>query len=185
VDDLASFVADMELSTGSLDGEANGVAERVAEFVPLNRRQSSGNSPLDPAELERWAELREQLEYHFSTSNPPLDATCRRVLRVPTDLKACCSGDAVAVLHNLSECGAFVESSQQLTPGASLELEIDPGGGEPPLHLAAIVKWERELPNMDGPAGVGVEFVNLEDGDSPALGRLVDSLLAAASPHRD
>lgn len=188
MDDLESFVADMELTTGAKDGGADGVAALVSEYAPLNRRRSSGNPRLSPAETERWEELREHLEYHFSLSNPPLGATKRRVLRIPTDLKVrfrdSISGDAVAVLQNLSECGAFVESTQRLAPGGTIDLEIDAGGGEPPLILTAVVRWERELPNMDGPAGAGVEFENLEDGDYAVLERMVESQLAAARPRR-
>lgn len=154
----------------------SGVPALVAEFAPLNRRRVRGDPPLSPAEVERWEELRELLEYEFGSANPPLGGSRRRALRIPSPLKLRIAGgqDPVCTVCNLSENGAFIETSESPEPGSVLELEIDPGSGEPPLRLEAVVRWGRELPNMDGPAGVGVEFQNVEDGDFVALERLVD-----------
>ena len=93
----------------------------VAEFVPLNRRRVRGNPPLSVAELERWTELRELLEYEFGTANPPLAGTRRRALRVPTHLKVRTSGrgDAVSNLRDVSEGGAFIETSEIAGAGHS------------------------------------------------------------------
>ena len=153
----------------------------VAEFVPLNRRRVRGDPPLSLAEIGRWEDLRERLEYELGSSSPPLAGSHRRTLRVPTDLKVCTAGRAEAVsnLLNVCEGGAFIETAEMLEPGTRLALEIDPGNGESPLRLDAVVKWGREISNMDGPAGVGIEFQNLEDGDFAALERLVDHVLAA------
>jgi uncharacterized protein (TIGR02266 family) len=153
----------------------------VAEFVPLNRRRVCGEPPLSVAEIERWVELREWLEYELGSSNPPLAGTHRRTLRVPTHLKVRTAGrgEAVSNLRNVSEGGAFVEMAEPLEPGTPLALEIDPGNGESPLRLGAVVRWNREIGNMDGPAGVGIEFQNVEDGDFAALERLVDHVLGA------
>jgi hypothetical protein len=159
----------------------SGVPALVAEFAPLNRRRVRGAPPLSMAEAERWTELRELLEYEFGAANPPLAGSRRRALRVPSHLKLRIAGgrDPVCSFCNFSENGAFVETSESPEPGTALELEIDPGNGEPLLRLEAVVRWGRELPNMDGPAGVGVEFQNLEDGDFVALERLVDQALEA------
>ena len=42
------------------------------------------------------------------------------------------------------------------------------------------MRWGREIGNMDGPAGVGVEFENVEDGDFAVLERIVDRALGSA-----
>ena len=187
MDDLESFVAEMESSAAQPASGAREFRSLVAEYLPLNRRRTHGDPPLAPAELEAWTELREVLEYHLGSANPPLGGSRRRSLRVPTDLKVRISerGEAVASLHDLSEDGAFIESRESQEPGSRLALEIDPGSGEPLLRLDAVVRWGRELPNMDGPAGVGVEFLNVEDGDFAALGRLVEAALLALGRSAD
>jgi hypothetical protein len=128
VDELGKIVGESESSTPDLPAI-------VAEFVPLNRRRVHGNPPLSVAELERWTELRELLEYEFGSASPPLAGSRRCQLRVPTHLKVRTSnsGGAVSNLRNVSEAGAFIETSAILAPGTRLELEIDPGEGEPPL----------------------------------------------------
>jgi len=175
-EDLGSIFEEPEESSGS------DLPALVAEFVPLNRRRVHGAPPLSVPELERWTELRELLEYEFGSANPPLAGTRRRTLRVPTQLKVCTSGggDEVSNLREISEGGAFLETSKPLEPGTPLELEIDPGNGEAPVRLEAVVRWGREIGNMNGPGGVGVEFQNVEDGDFAAIERLVDQSLAAA-----
>lgn len=159
---------------------SNGLLALVEEYLPLNRRRIGGDPPLAPAEVERWEEMREIFEYTFGSANPPLRGTRRRALRVPTQLKVRLGAEAVADLHNLSECGAFIATADRIDPTAALTLELDPGNGEPPLQVGGVVKWCRELSNMNGPAGAGVEFADLEDGDFAALARLVESALVAA-----
>jgi uncharacterized protein (TIGR02266 family) len=184
--DLDSFID--ELGTIVEEGEPSkpALTALVAEFVPLNRRRVRGDPPLSVGELERWMELRELLEYEFGNANPPLAGSRRRQLRVPSHLKVRTSGAAEAVsnMRDVSEGGAFIETSEILEPGTPLRLEIDPGNGEPSLQLDAVVRWGREIGNMDGPAGVGVEFENVEDEDFAAIERIVDRALDAAGSDR-
>ena len=180
--DLDSFIDEMGSIMEELESSTPDLPALVAEFVPLNRRRIHGNPPLSVAELERWMELREFLEYQFGSNNPPLAGSRRRALRVPTHLKVNTSGrgDSVSNLHDISEDGAFIETSEPLEPGTPLKLEIDPGDGKPPLQVDAVVRWSRDIANMDGPAGVGVEFENVEDEDFAALESIVDRALDAA-----
>jgi uncharacterized protein (TIGR02266 family) len=182
VGDLDSFIDELGTMVEEPESSTSDLRTLVKEFVPLNRRRVRGDPPLSVGELERWAELRELLEYQFGSSNPPLAGSRRRQLRVPTHLKVRASGggEAVSNLHDVSEGGAFIETSEILEPGTLLKLEIDPGNGEPPVELDAVVRWGREIGNMDGPAGVGVEFENVEDGDFAVLERIVDRALDSA-----
>jgi uncharacterized protein (TIGR02266 family) len=186
VGDLDSFIDELGEIEEELESSTLNLPALVAEFVPLNRRRVHGDPPLSVAELERWMELRELLEYEFGSANPPLGGTRRRQLRVPTHLKVRTAGrgDAVSNLCDVSEGGAFIETSEMLAPGTPLKLEIDPGNGEPPLQLDAVVKWGREISNMDGSAGVGVEFENIEDGDFAVLEAIVDRALDSVSRDR-
>jgi uncharacterized protein (TIGR02266 family) len=153
------------------------VAELVAEFVPLNRRRVHGDPPLSVIEMQRWAELRDLLAYAFGHKPPPTGPS-ERPLRVPTQLKVRYgSGGATAILRNLSEGGLFVESPSLLDPGTPLRLEIDPGNGQTPIGLDGVVVWCREFSNLDGPAGFGVRFQNLEAEAFTSLIRVIERVL--------
>jgi uncharacterized protein (TIGR02266 family) len=194
-EELESLVAEAESSAPDPPGpvaepelasSAAALPTLVAEFVPLNRRRVRGDPPLAVAELERWMELRELLEYTFGSGNPPLAGSRRRQLRVPSHLKVRTRGrgDSVANLHDISAGGAFIETSEVLDPGTPLKLEIDPGDGEASLQLDAMVRWGRDIANMDGPAGVGVEFQDIDDDVFDAIERLVERALGDAG-HRE
>jgi uncharacterized protein (TIGR02266 family) len=153
----------------------------VAEFLPLDRRRVKGDPQLLPAEEERLRELREWFDYEFGSGNPPLGGSQRRSLRVPANLKVSVSGAATeaATLHNLSSDGAFLETPDVLAPEARLTLAIEREGGAPPVSVAATVRWVREIGHMDGPAGVGVEFVDFDDDDFLTFEQLVPRCLEA------
>ena len=167
------------------DGQdpANSIAQQVAEFTPLNRRRVRGNPELEAAELARWTELRELLEYAFGSVSPPLGAANRLAFRVSSQLKARLSaaGESIATVSNLSEKGGFIEIEAPPAPGTSLSLEIETGGSGPVVNVEACVKWSREIGNMDGPAGAGVEFTAIEDRDIALLERIVEQLLVLAA----
>jgi hypothetical protein len=169
-----------EVSAEDVPEPAFDVSAQVQEFAPLNRRRMRGQPALDLAESERWLELREQLEYAFGSASPPLAGSQRRTVRVPARVKVHLAGSAesLATLRNLSEHGAFIELEQPLTPDSTLSLEIEAGSGGPVVNVEACVKWSREIANMDGPAGMGVEFTAIEDSDADVLAAIVDRSLA-------
>jgi Tfp pilus assembly protein PilZ len=152
----------------------------VGEFLTLDHRGVHGDPPLEGFERERLVELHDLLAYEFGAASPPLAGSRRRALRVPTQLKVNTGGgEAVANLCSLSHGGAFIETADLLAPGTSMQLAIDSGNGDPPLQVAASVKWTREIANLDGPAGVGVEFEGIEDDDFIAIEKLVARALYA------
>ncbi|MGH0028507.1 MAG: PilZ domain-containing protein [Myxococcota bacterium] len=158
------------------------IAELVFEFVPLNRRRVQGDPPLSVLELERWSELRDHLAYEFGHSPPVGPARQPRHLRVPTHLKVRyeCDGEQSAQIENLSEGGLFVRCSEPLAAGTPLRLEIEVASGAP-LRLDATVVHSRELENLDGPAGFGVEFLDLEADDHVRLVELLEAALSEVS----
>jgi len=177
----ASSVDPIVLPEVASDGQdpADSIAQQVAEFTPLNRRRVRGNPEFEPAELARWTELRELLDYAFGSLSPPLGAANRLAFRVSSQLKVRLSG--IATVSNLSEKGGFIEIEAPPAPGTSLSLEIETGGSGPVLNVEACVKWNREIGNMDGPAGAGVEFTAIEDRDIALLERIVEQLLVLAA----
>jgi len=153
------------------------LSQLVAEFVPLNRRRLAGNPPLTVIDLQRWSELRELLAYEFGNTTP-IGASVERALRVPSHLKVSYGEEgAESVLSNLSEGGVFVCCEKPLPAGTPLRLEIDPGHGESPIQVDAVVAWNRELANRDGQAGIGVAFQELGAAEASAIGQLVERAL--------
>jgi uncharacterized protein (TIGR02266 family) len=157
--------------------------EWVAEFVPLNRRRLSGGPSLSVAELRRWGELRELLSWELGLA-PPSSVGAERPLRVPSHLKLHFGnlGEKIGLLGNVSEGGFFIETERPLRPGTPLQIELDPGDGEAPLDLSAVVVWDRNVPGEDGPAGFGVQFRNLHAEDLARLARLVERALGELLP---
>lgn len=158
------------------------IADLVAEFVPLNRRRVQGDPPLSVLELERWSELRDQLAYEFGHAPPVGPAKQPRHLRVPTHLKVRYGGGAehAASVENLSEGGLFVRCSEPLAPGTPLCLELE-SDTEPLLRLDAEVVHSREYDNLDGPAGFGVAFQDMDADVREGIVRLIEGALAQAA----
>jgi len=175
VEDLDSIFDEPAADSAPADEPGRGVAAKVAEFLPLDRRRVHGDPPLTPEEEGSLRDLREWFEYEFGVGNPPLAGSQRRSLRVPTNLKVSVSGAATGDAHlcNLSSDGAFVETSDPLALESRITLAIEGDGGAPPIAVEATVQWVREIGNMDGTAGVGVAFVDLDDDGFLALEELV------------
>ena len=94
---------------------------------------------------------------------------------MPTHLKVRYGyGGDEGVVHNVSEGGVFIQTEQPLATGTPLRLAIDPGDGEASLELDAVVRWVREIGNMDGPAGFGVAFENVGAAEAVAIGERIE-----------
>ena len=106
----------------------------------------------------------------FEPPAPPLGnfVIPRRYARIPLDspLRAQIGGPqmTMARVKTISLGGAFVESSNRLSPGDSIQLEIRAGLRK--IHFTAIVR------NV-GPNGNGVEFVHMKDEDRERLRKLI------------
>jgi uncharacterized protein (TIGR02266 family) len=79
----------------------------------------------------------------------------------------------VAYSVNLSRGGIFLETEAEVPIGYSVALKLAvPGSG--PVALSGQVAWRRGRDSVDGPPGLGVEFVALAD----ELGGIIDRLVA-------
>ena len=98
----------------------------------------------------------------------------RRHARIPLEspLRAQISGPqmTMARIKTISLGGAFLESSNRLSPGDSIQLEIRSGLRK--IHFTAVVR------NV-GPNGNGVEFVHMKDEDRERLRKLVQKHMPA------
>jgi len=112
----------------------------------------------------------------FEPAAPPLGnfVIPRRYARIPLEspLRAQIGAQqtmSMARIKTISLGGAFVESSNRLNPGDSIQLEIRSGLRK--IHSTAIVR------NV-GPNGNGVEFVHMKDEDRERLRKLVQKYLS-------
>jgi len=78
----------------------------------------------------------------------------------------------IAYSVNLSRGGLFLETQHDLPVGTPLELSFSiPGSGD--VGLAGHVAWRRGPESPEGPAGLGVEFVDITAQLSAVIDRLV------------
>lgn len=79
------------------------------------------------------------------------------------------------ITNNVSEGGVFVASERLLAKGTVLDLEFSVPDGGPPVRTTGVVRWLREdLESIDGPPGMGVQFVELDDRARVRLERFVE-----------
>lgn len=97
----------------------------------------------------------------------------RRYLRKPVEVKfKADDGSGVGALYfdsgDLSIGGAFLKSDLLMEDGEELSLEfIVPGRGQ--VRTQARVEWTRRFPEEDAPAGMGVQFLDLDEESKEAL----------------
>ena len=74
------------------------------------------------------------------------------------------------ITNNISQGGVFVATPELLGKGTVLDLEFSIPDGGPPIRTTGVVRWLREnLEDIEGPPGMGVQFVELAE---PAKRRL-------------
>jgi uncharacterized protein (TIGR02266 family) len=81
-----------------------------------------------------------------------------------------------ADVPNLGQGGLFLQTDSPLPVGKRLSLEIHVIGQPAPWSALARVVWARWLAGDEGPAGMGVKLIDVEDEVSEAIGRLVERL---------
>ena len=167
---------------GTLDSSAEEVdpARLVQEFLPLNRRRTHGDPPLELDELARWEELREGLEVALGMPPPPPGECRRRSLRVRTHLKVLVTNhlaQELLLVHDLSEHGVFLRTQRPSAPGSLLRVELRGRSGAP-IELEGSVVWTRKIGEGQGPPGMAVSFHALSDWDRAALAELVEATLS-------
>ena len=80
----------------------------------------------------------------------------------------------VAYSVNLSRGGLFVETDADIPTGALVTVDFGiPTAGQ--VSLNGSVSWRRGLESLDGPPGIGIEFVDV----APQLGAVIDQLVAS------
>lgn len=75
---------------------------------------------------------------------------------------------------NLSRGGLFIPTPSPLAMGDPVTLEVQLPGEDDVRILEGVVRWVRESPSDDGPAGMGVSFEDAEQ----VLGERIDAIVA-------
>jgi uncharacterized protein (TIGR02266 family) len=167
-------------SSKSLHTLTSAVAERIQEFLPLNRRRFRRDPPLSGRERDRWSELRWQIEEALGGPARKRGPR-RRALRVPSNLKVEVRDprqDEVASAREIAEGGLFLATERPVPVGTPLHLKLTGDGGET-VEVEGAVVWVRKVTEPGGPPGIGVEFANLDNAQRAAVAYLVDEALAA------
>jgi uncharacterized protein (TIGR02266 family) len=86
----------------------------------------------------------------------------------------------VSYCTNLSRGGLFVPSADPLPPGTRLSLSLTVPGDTTPIELQAEVRWVRQFDALEGPAGMGIAFEDIDE----VLGDRVDAIVAQFVPLR-
>jgi uncharacterized protein (TIGR02266 family) len=79
----------------------------------------------------------------------------------------------IAYSLNLSKGGLFLESDTPLPAGTTLKLRFQIAGSSHPIETDGAVIWVRDTATPDGPAGMGIAFVQLE----PRYGAVIDGIV--------
>jgi len=157
-----------------------GTAPLIQAFLELNRRRARPNPPLTARELERWTELRWQLEALLVDSAQVGDRV-RRALRVPTDLPVRVSdphSDQLSSAREIAEGGLFLATHHPAAVGTPLQLRIQGDDGDA-IEVKGVVAWVRADASERGPAGMGIRFETLEPEQFEGIAELVQQALAA------
>jgi uncharacterized protein (TIGR02266 family) len=87
-----------------------------------------------------------------------------------------------ADVPNLGRGGLFLQTDSPVPTGKRLSLEIHIVGQPAPWSALGRVAWARWLADDDGPAGMGVTLIDVEDDVSGALEALVERLSPLEPP---
>jgi uncharacterized protein (TIGR02266 family) len=103
----------------------------------------------------------------------------RKFGRVPSRLRCWCEGENVTVyarIGNLSEGGLFLRTSTPLERGSRTVVRF----GETNIEATAQVVWARSNEGSEGPPGMGLMFVDIDDGRLEQIRKLVEVEQSAA-----
>lgn len=111
--------------------------------------------------------------------------TARRAILpgVRATFEGATGGRQQADVPNLGRGGLFLQTESPLPTGKRLSLEIHIIGQPAPWSALGRVAWARWLGGDDGPAGMGVTLIDVEEEVSAALEGLVERLSPLEPPH--
>jgi uncharacterized protein (TIGR02266 family) len=84
--------------------------------------------------------------------------------------------------HDISLFGIFIRTKTPLKEGVPLLLELQLKDGSPVIRGLGLVAWRREIDQLDeGPSGMGIKFLRLDETSREVVERAVEARGAAPS----
>ena len=85
---------------------------------------------------------------------------------------------------NISPGGMFIRSREPQPVGTPVRFEVRIADGQRMLKGSAVVRWTRPAEDVTGPAGMGIQFTELDDASQALVDRMLQhkSDLSAAAP---
>ena len=83
---------------------------------------------------------------------------------------------------NISEGGLFIRTRDPKPIGTELSFKVDIADGQRVLQGIGLVKWTRADGDPNGPAGMGLEFLELDPASRALVDRMVGKASALAAP---
>lgn len=103
----------------------------------------------------------------------------RKFARVASRLRCWCEGENVTVyarIGNLSEGGLFLRTSTPLQQGSRTTVRF----GEANIEASAQVVWARSNEGAEGPPGMGLMFVDVDEIRRQEIRKLIEGEKSAA-----
>lgn len=135
--------------------------------------------------MDRPAIVPGTLTHLFSAEPMPDDRrTARRAILpgVRATFEGATGQQQHADVPNLGRGGIFLQTDSPVPVGKRLSLEIHVIGQPGPWSALGRVAWARWLAGEEGPAGMGVKLIDVDDAVSEAIDALVDRLSPAEPP---
>ena len=112
----------------------------------------------------------------FGAVRELLVVTQRRFQRADVNLK-CTVGvgglELETTMHVLSKGGAFVEMGIPPESGSEIEMSFALPGSNYTIRASAMVRWAASV-RRDGPLGMGLEFLTIEEGERELIQAYID-----------
>ena len=108
----------------------------------------------------------------------------RKTERVPSRLRCWCEGENVTVyarIGNLSEGGLFLRTSTPLERGSRTVVRF----GDTNIEATAQVVWARSNEGAEGPPGMGLMFVDIDDSRRKQIRQLVEVELVQSATRKN
>jgi uncharacterized protein (TIGR02266 family) len=151
-------------------------------FESFNKRKDDNDCLLNISDCHQWQMISSQVEQIQNQQDLDIDFQSRKSLRVAVSLSVRyrTKGDfKKCYIPDIGEGGLFISTQEPLAIGSLVKMEIEIAKNGQSLPLAGEVVWTRNLGDI-ARDGMGIKFVEMDDGQKSALYQLVDDCLQIA-----
>ena len=151
-------------------------------YMALDKQRKAGG--LSPADMARWAQLKNSLNHHFQPKVNEQHAKSRASVRVPLALNVCFESRGEVrkcLMTNLSAGGIFVATESPLPIGTpfNLRIRVEKTGEE--IELPGEVVSVGVSANLaEEERGMGIRFTNLDEAQQKQVAKLYEHAMKQA-----